>query len=64
MWKTSFLQRTIRIGRVILSDRRIRRLLAAGRIEIDPLDETSIQPSSVDLRLDHYFRVFLNHTTR
>jgi len=48
---------------VILSDRSIREELAAGRIEIDPLDETSIQPSSVDLRLDHFFRVFLNHTT-
>jgi dCTP deaminase len=48
---------------VILSDRSIREELAAGRIVIDPLDETSIQPSSVDLRLDHFFRVFLNHTT-
>ena len=48
---------------MILSDRSIREELAAGRIEIDPLDETSIQPSSVDLRLDRFFRVFLNHTT-
>ena len=51
------------VAAVILSDRSIREELAAGRIEIDPLDETSIQPSSVDLRLDHFFRVFLNHTT-
>jgi dCTP deaminase len=49
---------------VILSDRSIREALAAGRIEIDPLDESCIQPSSVDLHLDRYFRVFLNHTMR
>jgi dCTP deaminase len=47
---------------VILSDRTIREELAAGRIVIDPLDEASVQPSSVDLRLDRLFRVFLNHT--
>ena len=45
---------------VVLSDRTIRRLLAAGRIEIDPLDETLIQPSSVDVRADRFFRVFHN----
>jgi dCTP deaminase len=47
---------------VILSDRTIREELKAGRIVIDPLDEGSVQPSSVDLRLDRLFRVFLNHT--
>jgi dCTP deaminase len=47
---------------VILSDRTIREQLAAGRIAIDPFDEAMLQPSSVDVRLDHYFRVFLNHT--
>ena len=49
---------------VILSDHTIREELAAGHIEIDPLDETCIQPSSVDLHLDRYFRVFRNHTMR
>ena len=49
---------------MILSDRTIREELAAGRIEIDPFDETAIQPSSVDLRLGRFFRVFLNHTTQ
>jgi len=48
---------------VILSDVTIRKELAAGRIVIDPLDESSIQPSSVDLRIDRYFRVFRNDTT-
>ena len=49
---------------MILSDHTIREELGAGRIEIDPLDESCIQPSSVDLHLDRYFRVFLNHTSR
>src|SRR5438128_2502225 len=47
---------------MILSDRSIREELAAGRIVIDPLDESYIQPSSVDLTIDRYFRVFRNHT--
>ncbi|HEY3140416.1 MAG TPA: dCTP deaminase [Acidimicrobiales bacterium] len=47
---------------MILSDRTIREELAAGRITIDPLDDGCVQPSSVDLRLDRLFRVFLNHT--
>jgi dCTP deaminase len=45
---------------VVLSDRTIRRLLGEGRIEIDPFDESLIQPSSVDVRVDRYFRVFHN----
>jgi dCTP deaminase len=49
---------------VILSDRSIREELAAGRIVIEPLNERCVQPSSVDLHLDRYFRVFLNHTQR
>jgi dCTP deaminase len=49
---------------VILSDRTIREELAAGRIIIDPLDEADIQPSSVDLHIDRYFRVFRNHSMR
>ena len=47
---------------MILSDRTIRESIASGRIVIEPLDEKAIQPSSVDLRLGRYFRVFLNHT--
>jgi len=48
---------------VILSDASIRKELADGRIVIDPLDDRDIQPSSVDLRVDRYFRVFRNDTT-
>ncbi len=47
---------------MILSDRTIREQLAAGRIGIDPFDDSCVQPSSVDVRLDNLFRVFLNHT--
>ena len=49
---------------MILSDRSLREQLEAGRIVIDPLGEGAIQPSSVDLRVDRYFRVFRNHTQR
>jgi dCTP deaminase len=48
---------------VILSDVSIRKALAEGRIVIEPLDDASIQPSSVDLHVDRYFRVFRNDTT-
>jgi deoxycytidine triphosphate deaminase len=45
---------------VVLSDRTIRDELARGRIAIDPFDESLLQPSSVDVRADRYFRVFHN----
>jgi len=45
---------------VVLSDRTIRRLLAEGRIGIDPYDESLMQPSSLDVRVDRLFRVFRN----
>jgi dCTP deaminase len=47
---------------VILSDRTLREQIAAGRIVLDPFDETLIQPSSIDVRISHMFRVFRNHT--
>jgi dCTP deaminase len=46
---------------VLLSDRDIRAEIKAGTVCIEPYDETMIQPSSVDVRLDRYFRVFENH---
>jgi len=48
---------------VILSDVSINKALAEGRIVIEPLMEGGVQPSSVDLRVDRYFRVFRNDTT-
>ncbi|HXA30629.1 MAG TPA: dCTP deaminase [Acidimicrobiales bacterium] len=49
---------------MVLSDRSIREALDAGRIVIEPRDDSSIQPSSVDLHVDRYFRLFRNHTSR
>ncbi|MPZ52124.1 MAG: dCTP deaminase [Acidimicrobiia bacterium] len=46
---------------MIFSDRTIRQALEEGRIEIDPLEPSFIQPSSVDLRVHNQFRVFENH---
>jgi dCTP deaminase len=45
---------------VVLSDRTIKLEIAAGRIVIDPYDESLVQPSSVDVRVDNKFRVFHN----
>jgi dCTP deaminase len=45
---------------VVLSDRTIKELIAAGQIEIDPYDPARVQPSSVDLRLGDRIRVFTN----
>jgi len=46
---------------VLLSDRDIRAELAAGRVVLEPFDESMVQPSSVDVRMDKFFRVFENH---
>lgn len=45
----------------VLSDGTIRRLVAEGRIVIEPWDDGLVQPASVDLRLGDSFRVFHNH---
>lgn len=46
---------------MILSDRDIRAAIKDGRIGIEPFDDSDIQPSSVDLRVDRFFRTFHNH---
>ncbi|MFI6506417.1 dCTP deaminase [Streptosporangium sp. NPDC050855] len=46
---------------MLLSDRDIAAEIEAGRVRIDPFEQEMIQPSSVDVRLDRYFRVFENH---
>ena len=46
---------------MLLSDRDIRAEIDSGRVCLDPYDEAMIQPSSVDVRLDRFFRVFENH---
>ena len=47
---------------MILSDATIRAEVAAGRIIVEPFDDAMVQPSSIDVRLDHRFLVFRNHT--
>jgi dCTP deaminase len=46
---------------MLLSDRDIRTQIEAGRIGLDPLNMELIQPSSMDVRLDRFFRLFDNH---
>jgi len=45
---------------VVLSDRTIRRLIDEGRIGVEPYDAGLMQPSSLDVRVDRFFRVFRN----
>jgi dCTP deaminase len=46
---------------VLLSDKDIRAEIDKGRVVIDPFDPAMVQPSSIDVRLDRFFRVFENH---
>jgi dCTP deaminase len=46
---------------VLISDRDIRAEIADERIVLDPYDPAMVQPSSVDVRIDRYFRLFDNH---
>jgi dCTP deaminase len=48
------------VVRVLLSDRDLSKELEAGRLVLDPYDPALLQPSSIDVRLDRYFRVFDN----
>jgi dCTP deaminase len=45
---------------MVLSDLTIKEEVAAGRLVFDPYDESLVQPSSVDMRVDSAFRVFNN----
>jgi dCTP deaminase len=46
---------------VLLSDRDIRAQVDSGRVRLEPWDPAMIQPSSIDVRLDRFFRLFDNH---
>ncbi|MCB2176344.1 MAG: dCTP deaminase [Actinomycetales bacterium] len=46
---------------MLLSDRDIKAELDSGRITLDPYEPVMIQPSSIDVRLDRFFRLFDNH---
>jgi len=45
---------------MLLSDRDIIASVESGRLVVEPWDADLVQPSSVDVRLDRYFRVFNN----
>lgn len=45
---------------MLLSDRDLRAEIDAGRLGLDPYEPELVQPSSVDVRLDRWFRVFSN----
>ena len=46
---------------MLLSDRDIVAEIDAGRVVLDPYEPGMLQPSSIDVRLDRFFRVFDNH---
>ncbi|RDV44982.1 dCTP deaminase [Leifsonia sp. ku-ls] len=46
---------------MLLSDRDIKAELGAGRIALEPYEPEMVQPSSIDVRLDRFFRLFDNH---
>lgn len=46
---------------MLLSDRDIRAEIENGRVALDPFDPAMVQPASIDVRLDKFFRVFDNH---
>ncbi|MEV0144756.1 MULTISPECIES: dCTP deaminase [unclassified Nonomuraea] len=46
---------------MLLSDRDILNEIDSGRLALEPFDRDMIQPSSIDVRLDRFFRVFENH---
>jgi dCTP deaminase len=43
---------------VLLSDADLLKEIARGRLQISPMVDAAVQPSSVDVRLDRLFRVF------
>jgi len=45
---------------MLLSDRDIVAEIEAGRVALEPYDRELVQPSSIDVRLDRFFRVFNN----
>ena len=49
-----------RLRAMLLSDRDITAAIAEGRLGIEPYDTALVQPSSIDVRLDRFFRVFNN----
>ena len=45
---------------MVLSDKTIKEYLQSGKILIDPIDQSDIQPASVDLHIDKGILIFKN----
>src|ERR1044072_7158030 len=46
---------------MLLSDRDLVSEIKAGDLALEPFEPALMQPSSIDVRLDRFFRVFNNH---
>ncbi len=46
---------------MLLSDRDLKAEINNGRVNLEPYDPKMVQPSSIDVRLDRFFRTFENH---
>lgn len=46
---------------MLLSDKDLKAEIAKGRVNLQPFDPKLVQPSSIDVRLDRFFRTFENH---
>jgi dCTP deaminase len=46
---------------MLLSDRDLVAEIKGGQLQLDPFEPGLIQPSSIDVRLDRWFRIFNNH---
>ena len=46
---------------MLLSDHDILAAQAEGHISLDPWTPEMVQPASIDVRLDRFFRLFNNH---
>lgn len=48
---------------MILSDKDIKRKIGSGEINIEPFDQSNLQPASYDLHLGNQFKIFKHHKT-
>ena len=46
---------------MLLSDRDLAAEIKSGGLSLEPFEPSLMQPSSIDVRLDRFFRVFNNH---
>jgi len=46
---------------MLLSDRDLVSEIKQGQLQLEPFEPALVQPSSIDVRLDRWFRVFNNH---